>query len=498
MMLEKSSDYQLGEQESHVELHSSDNDSDAFDLEEEVGLPEDQLPFTIETDLKQAKFFVAVAKEGIHSFLILGFKQNDEVQILHKFGENFMLEWQGQLRLYSQEQSMEGQTGRVISLWKNSDQDLCYLISDPNNPDQHNRSGSIKIALGQDELTEEFLQIYRNDILREIWMARNIEEDEPSSVKPCKVLFASEDACLIDEFSFWPESGPKSTKDITYFPANEISFKEYQDFLNFIRPALLGQLSMYMPLEFSEDKVFWVKKQTAATECKRAKKAESTVTHSPEAIISSQLKKQEKCLKNSEDVKITNTCRTMAIKLGRRAAKLEKGDLRPNVPSLFFQNLPIKTQLTKQAVAANGARDQGRFKKATPRGYFYILPSPPRANLSVEKKGLLIKIYKRMEDLVKKAPDDEITIKKFEALKLLYQQCLEAASMTDVRSVISSWKAEHGDTIKELRAPCFFSRALDLKSSTEKMIDEIEQSFETRDTSILRFCPSFEDMVFRF
>jgi hypothetical protein len=121
------------------------------------------------------------------------------------------------------------------------------------------------------------------------------------------------------------------------------------------------------------------------------------------------------------------------------------------------------------------------FNSGTPDRHFYVFPLPPAAHEAEQEKMLiLIKIYKRMEQLLQKDPYGQNTIEKFEALKVLYQQQagVPNGNIEDALFSIKKWKEDQKTVISHLRDQSFFGKMFVSKSSTVAMADDIENALE--------------------
>lgn len=162
--------------------------------------------------------------------------------------------------------------------------------------------------------------------------------------------------------------------------------------------------------------------------------------------------------KRCAQLHLFNTCRHTAMDVLRYVLKLKQ--LPAAVSSLFFKSLPctLADEHTKS--------------------FFYVFPLPPAAH-SVNKLTFerLQRIYQRMEKLVKKAAQDELTWQKFNALKALYNQQVEEKDLPldEVLHAIQAWHQRHQLLISQLRCPGFFTRITLQRAATAKWIEQLEQ-----------------------
>ena len=181
----------------------------------------------------------------------------------------------------------------------------------------------------------------------------------------------------------------------------------------------------------------------------------------PRAPIEEADVKQRNIIERSHSLHINNTCRSTAIDLIEYTQNISH--LTDNVSSAFFRDLPVSVL----------------FSEGKPNKYFYVFPLPPNAHdADQEKMAILTKIYKRMENLLKKDLYGENTIQKFQALKTLYNQQagLPNGSLNEALDSIRQWRQDNQSVISQLRAQSFLGRLFVFKSSTEAMADNIENA----------------------
>ncbi|WP_133126849.1 hypothetical protein [Legionella nagasakiensis] len=234
--------------------------------------------------------------------------------------------------------------------------------------------------------------------------------------------------------------------DISY-GAYVISYRQYLQFTKLMSMAQGSQsIRCYLP-EREDD-------TTAVLTLKEIKKSESSDENTEQ---------ERKIIARTHHTQLSNTCRHTAIDLIEYTQGIRT--LTTNVSRLFFQSLPLQT----------------KFSYGVAQDHFYVFPLPPEAyHAEKEKRVILTKIYRRMENLLKKDPYGDNTIAKFSALKRLYVQ-QAGIPMDDVEQALDSirqWKATSQPVIEHLRAQSFFGKLFVSVSSTKVMADEIESMLQ--------------------
>lgn len=160
---------------------------------------------------------------------------------------------------------------------------------------------------------------------------------------------------------------------------------------------------------------------------------------------------------------LSNNCRHSAIRLTKKATSLQ--DLGQGISSLFFKNPPLK------AVFSSGKLDE-----MTP--YFYILPTPPKAFLPMEKNKFRVinALYKRLDALTLTQQENHLTNDKFQKLKALYNNLTRShsASMLEILSSIVDFAKENKRLVETHRESHWFS----FQTATQKMFAKLHEEFE--------------------
>ncbi len=161
-------------------------------------------------------------------------------------------------------------------------------------------------------------------------------------------------------------------------------------------------------------------------------------------------------------------CRETALAIVNKG----RGTTETNVSPQFYKDLPVPTTLVA-----------GQIRQNHP---FYILPLPPNAfrpassdDAVTKQQELLTKLYRRMEDIITLEPDSPKTVEKFNKLKALYEQQAPKTydKPEDIIASIIEWRnKEENHHVFELRKTYFFDWFITRESATTKMFDEFEQT----------------------
>lgn len=207
------------------------------------------------------------------------------------------------------------------------------------------------------------------------------------------------------------------------------------------------------------------------------------------AITDQITREMERCAKvKSKTTRITinNTCRHSAIDLLNYVRN--DAPLANNVSNQFFRDLPLQTELIVDLNTPFFEKNKNRVNQKyliKPSNWkpFYILPPPPPLDLvkSNSRAEVLVKIYQQMEHLLKKNPNSRATFNKFNALKQLYTQemGINDESLSDLLNKIRLWKRINQEHLG-LRQRFWFDKFLNRKSTTEKMLDQVELNLKTK------------------
>jgi hypothetical protein len=166
---------------------------------------------------------------------------------------------------------------------------------------------------------------------------------------------------------------------------------------------------------------------------------------------------------------LSNNCRTNAKSI---VEKTIKADHLPGVSSFFFLGLPFKTHLSNGHIYEQ----------------LFIYPPPPPQLKGMGDNDpqwrILNKLYKRLDDIAKTSHrmDLELSHKKFDALKALYQKEYEKlmgsepVSTMDLLSDIQHWVSKdlNKSLIDDRRSKSIFK----FKTSTRSMFDGILKEYK--------------------
>ncbi|WP_347251997.1 hypothetical protein [Legionella sp.] len=232
------------------------------------------------------------------------------------------------------------------------------------------------------------------------------------------------------------------------YSAYAIPYEQYKQFLKVI-PFIqkITEISCYQPIEESDDTIIMEKRG-----------------FEPASDLNGANEQLQGIVERSHYLSLANNCRHTAIELTEYTLGISH---LPDNVSRFFTNLPV---------SAN-------FSFGVPEEYFYVFPLPPDGfAASGEKKAILIQIYQRMENLLKKDPYGENTIQKFEALKKLYneQAGIPNNDLQQALDSIKRWKTTYQDVVCQLRAQSLLGKLFVWTSSTKAMADDIEHTIEKR------------------
>lgn len=167
-----------------------------------------------------------------------------------------------------------------------------------------------------------------------------------------------------------------------------------------------------------------------------------------------------------------NTCRSTAIYLLEKTLNIQS-DTR--IPKSWIQEFNSTTYLFKGSPSAQVS--------------FYVLPPPPdmKSKNKTEKQKIMLKLYKRMEEIshsrvgmgyteLKKRTED-----KFQAIKNLYQQlaATESMSLPQLIERISDWKSSNKSSLSAHRNPYLWDYWFNRQCTTMKLVDKVEQQLQS-------------------
>jgi len=153
-------------------------------------------------------------------------------------------------------------------------------------------------------------------------------------------------------------------------------------------------------------------------------------------------------------IQLSNTCRTTAL-------------------NILECILGFKTDISRYFFIS--PKYQATLTGGQPKQPFIILPPPPESytNVSKEQKSVLHKLYKRLEQVSTTHTDDPKTKVKFDKLKALYKNIAGNNTLNANQLLIEIIKHESKE-LYEKRSPNFLSRLLLIKSTTERVFDQMK------------------------
>ena len=146
-----------------------------------------------------------------------------------------------------------------------------------------------------------------------------------------------------------------------------------------------------------------------------------------------------------QQIHLNNTCRTSSKNIVEAILGFVT-----DVSSYFF----IAPKHQSKLIAGQPAKES-----------FYVLPPPPNcANVSKEQEAVLKKIYKRLEEIPKLNPESPETRKKFDALKFMYKDIAgeNHLSAKALFGKILEHEDKNQNSLFEKRSPNFLSRLFSL------------------------------------
>ncbi|MDX2346028.1 MAG: hypothetical protein QNK11_04070 [Legionella sp.] len=173
-------------------------------------------------------------------------------------------------------------------------------------------------------------------------------------------------------------------------------------------------------------------------------------------------------IERSHTLSVNNTCRHTAVELIEYVLGISH--LTDNVSRHYFMDLPLTAEFEK-----------GKLKSGQ---HMHVLPVPPN-----KKQVVLMKIYTRMENMLKLDPNGEVTITKMEALTKLYEQqaaFLPECNLADALNNIREWKKYNQDLISTFRDKSFFGTCFVTRTATSAMADELETQLSKAASSSLK------------
>ena len=173
------------------------------------------------------------------------------------------------------------------------------------------------------------------------------------------------------------------------------------------------------------------------------------------------IKATPKIISGAQRIHVNNTCRTSSKNIVEAVLGFAT-----DVSKYFFISPKYESKLAS-----------GQPQKES----FYILPLPPNTvDVGAEQASVLKKLYKRIEEIPKLNPESNETRKKFDALKTMYKDIAgeNKLSAKDLLGKILEHEDKNQNSLFEKRSPNFLSRFFSISSSTKTMFDDIKSSFK--------------------
>lgn len=184
--------------------------------------------------------------------------------------------------------------------------------------------------------------------------------------------------------------------------------------------------------------------------------------------------KTEKIIRKAQEIHIKNTCRTTAKKLIETIL-----GFKTDISGHFLTELKYQTELLA------GQPEQNSF---------YIIPPPPDAytsQITDTQHRILSKLYKRLEDLPKKAANSTETRAKFDALKGMYNGIAKQNKMSagEFLRCITDYEKKHEEVLFSKRSPHFLSKKLSFLTTTERTLCDIKTELKALVSREEKLCP---------
>lgn len=284
-------------------------------------------------------------------------------------------------------------------------------------------------------------------------VGKGINEDYQESnscVELLKILFSSTPSTtLVNEKIRHNEEGHYPIS----YQAYDISYEQYLNYL-LISERLQTEKNRfysYKPVRYYGDKVLLSYNDN------------SMFNEFAEADKS--IKDQERIKTSFNRFSLWNTCRHSAIAF---VETIQGRTFSDHISSFFFFNLSGQTFL-----------DFGSPTQTLP---FYVLPKPPMPTEQLGiKYELAKKLYQRLEDLLRVNPHSAETQRKFNLLKALYVQKVNASADLNLQTLyedIVTWKNEHKETLGVLRKTYFWDNLFSRKAASLALVEELETDLQ--------------------
>lgn len=363
---------------------------------------------TLDSD---SQFFMSIAKEGQHSFVMLGVIQDDKPILLAKVGKGNLID-----RSFGTScRSQCSMFGKVIGTHTDASlQDEGISTT---------RQFSSKISYQAYDITyEQYLD-----------------------------FLAMTKAIHLDQLEHY-----KDREDIKDKPYSQLSFPEKG-----VRKLQQG-ISCYMPLSSNVDDEVASESEVLSDEYPQKLTLEYKNITQLQTVPRQELGQHQTIIDGAKELKFSNTCRTTARSLLNYTLGYQS-----KVPALYACGLDYQTTLVNNQLATNT---------------FYTLPAPPNCfDVPSTQRKILQKLYQRLEELPKKAPQLESTRSKYDQIKKMYIDIAGKPNigLTEMLDKVTTHRATNHELFNQKRNQGLLSKFIEalgfsLKTSTQVVYDEIE------------------------
>lgn len=261
----------------------------------------------------------------------------------------------------------------------------------------------------------------------------------------CQALFSNVKAGLNDEGVFRKK---KMSTSISY-EAYDITYAHYLEFLHTLSALQTPDNTFfcYQPVSETDDSVI----------LEHGKVSQVSVSKNIDPL--------KECVAG---LNISNTCRHTAIAL---VENIQQASVSSSVPLFFGNNFACTTVM-----------EYGVPVESIP---FYVLPLSPATypDLDPNKKWIIEKLYRRMEQMLLLQGHAQETQDKLNCLKNLYEELVGPQKdllLDELLTSIHTWKEKNYTTLATLRQKFVWDFFLKRTAATELMVEEIETEIKSK------------------
>lgn len=261
------------------------------------------------------------------------------------------------------------------------------------------------------------------------------------------------------------------------YQAYSITYEQYLEFLTITRDLQRAQLEYYKDredpqgeykkLSIPEQSVLWLRRGIKCYIPQEENSDQITFEYQGVDTFDGESAYADKAIRReiidgARDFNVSNTCRTSARSILNYTLQYS-----PNVPALFAIGLEYQTKLV--------------LGKPTPNT-FYILPSPPNCfQVNPTQMNVLNELYQKLENLPKNQPSSEVTRKKFNELKHIYQEIAGEPQLSLVLLLdkITTHRITHNSLFDIRRSSMvnrFIAEMFGMKTGTQQTYDRMEKA----------------------